>query len=87
MNKTLLVLALAAAVSSCATTEQITTTEHPIGPKTGKARALFIMGIPVSTASQVEAARKADIDTIATAEVVRSRFFFFGFRTFIVNGN
>lgn len=72
---------------SCATTEQITTTGHPIGPKTGKARSVFVLGIPVSVKSQVDAARKAGIDTISTVDVRRTRCLLFGFRTFVVNGN
>ncbi|MFT3884644.1 MAG: hypothetical protein QM724_04215 [Flavobacteriales bacterium] len=72
---------------SCATTEQVTTTSNPIGPKTGKARSVFILGIPVSTKGQVDSAKKVGITTISTTEVRRTRCLFFGFRTFVVNGN
>lgn len=74
-------------LASCATTEQITTTGNPIGPKTGKARSVFVLGIPVSTKSQVDAAQKAGITTISTVDVRRTRCVLFGFRTFVVNGN
>lgn len=74
-------------LTSCATTEQVTTTSNPIGTKTGKARSVYVLGIPVSTKGQVDAAQRAGITTISTTEVRRSKFVFFGFRTFVVNGN
>lgn len=84
MRKALIMLTVL--LCSCATTEQVTTTSNPIGSKTGKARSLFILGIPVSTKGQVDAARNAGITTISNVEVRRTKCLLFGFRTFVVNG-
>jgi len=85
MKKAFIILALG--LSSCAYTEQITTTDHPIGHKTGRARSVYVLGIPVSVKGQVDAARAGGIDTISTVDVRRTRLILFGFQTFVVNGN
>lgn len=96
-NKLLLVLALGITVSSCSTIVPVTATNNPIGSKVGKSQTSILFG----TANRanlgaglvfnkdygvVDAARKADINKVATVDLKVTNYYIFTKAELIVTG-
>lgn len=97
INKLLIVFAFGITVSSCSTVYPVTATNNPIGSKVGNSKTSILFG----TANRanlgaglvfnkdygvIEAARKADINKVATVDIKVTNYYIFTKAELIVTG-
>ncbi len=82
------VVIAAAMLSSCGMVQPVAATSHPIGPKTGYAKATTVLGVfhIKGDAGILKACRNGGITEISTVEKSYANYFFWQRTICIVNG-